>query len=827
MLKKLYQNFILKYPLEVLSLLLILLLSFGYYATKLEIDASSETLLLEDDIDLKFSREMSKRFKGENFLIITYRPHGEMFSQESQDEIRSLSTAFAKLSLVKSVDSILSMPLLLSPPKAIKELVDDVKTLENSKVDSSLIKNEFLNNPLYRGNIISKDLKTSAIILNLHPDDEYAKLLEERNRLSASLTDAQKEELKTVTKAFKLHRDERRIIEQANIQDIRQIMAEHQTNSTLFLGGVNMIANDLVTFVKNDLLIYGSTLVLILIIILWVVFRTLRWVLLPIFISILSVIAVSSTLGFFAWEITVISSNFIALQLIITISIVLHLIVHYNELLNKYPRASNQRIVLATILAKGTPTFFAIITTIAGFSSLMISHIKPIINLGWMMSAGIALSLLIAFIVFPTVVVKLPKLKVKAKKDKKAETAYSFTKISSNIVKNDKKSIFIVTAFIMVFSLSGASMLIVENSFINYFKQNTEIYKGMKVIDEELGGTTPLDIILTFKSIDSPKISHEKDEEANEFEDEFNEEANDEQYWFTTEKMDKIIEVHNYLESIHEIGNVQSLASILKIGKELNNNNELDGLSLGLLYTHLPEQYKKLILSPYISIEHNQARFSTRIIDSNEALRRNQLLHKIQNDLKELVPPKVAEVKLSNLMVLYNNMLQSLFDSQIATLGFVLLIIAFMFLLLFRSIKIALIALAVNIVPIGIIFGFMGWFNIPLDIMTITIAAIAVGIGVDDTIHYLHRFKDEFEKTGDYLSSVETSSNSIGHAMQYTSVTIMLGFSILVLSNLVPTIYFGLLTMLVMFAALIADLILLPKLLILFKPFIKASSKAE
>jgi predicted RND superfamily exporter protein len=283
--------------------------------------------------------------------------------------------------------------------------------------------------------------------------------------------------------------------------------------------------------------------------------------------------------------------------------------------------------------------------------------------------------------------------------------------------------------------------------------------------------------------------------------------------------MDKILEIHDYLDSIEEIGTVQSLASILKIGKELNNEKELDGLALGLLYTHLPEKYKNLILSPYINIEHNQVRFSTRVVDSNEALRRDELLTKIQHDLDTMISPKIGNFKLSNLMVLYNNMLQSLFDSQISTLGFVLAIIFLMFIFLFRSVYVALIAIGVNIVPIGLIFGFMGWFSIPLDIMTITIAAIAIGIGVDDTIHYIHRFKEEYDHSQDYTSAVQASANSIGHAMEYTSVTIMLGFSILVLSNLIPTIYFGLLTMLVMGAALLANIILLPKVLMLFKPF--------
>jgi len=816
MLKQFYQNFIFKYPRSILALLLMGIFSFGYYATKLEIDASADTLLLENDPTLKLSREMSQRFTDSSMLIVTYTPKSEMLSNESLETIKTLSNELEKLPLVKSVDSILTVPLLLSPPAPISELINDVKTL--SEVDKHLAKEEFLRNPLYAGNLVSKDFKTSAVILNLYQDKLYASLRQKKELLEQKVNRTAEEEfaLEVTKKAFKIHRDEQRVLEHKNIEEIRAIIAKHQEKASLFLGGVNMIANDIVGFVKSDLVIYGSTLIVILLLVLWFVFGQLRWVLLPLLISVLSVLSITSTLGFFGWEITVISSNFIALQLIITLSIVLHLIVHYNEMILKYPKVNHRKIILLTVLNKATPTFFAIITTIAGFSSLIISNIKPIINLGWMMSAGIALSLIISFIVFPTVLLMLKKGEAKEREKCDLNKVCSFTQYCLNIVLKDKKGIFVATAIIFIFSLSGASKLIVENSFINYFKQDTEIYKGMKVIDEKLGGTTPLDIILTFKSNET--ITTVKSEE-DDFEDEFAETENDAQYWFTKEKMDKILEVHNYLDSIEEIGTVQSLASILKIGKELNNNKELDGLALGLLYTHLPEKYKNLILSPYINIDHNQVRFSTRVVDSNEALRRDELLKKIQHDLGEMVDPKVGTVQLSNLMVLYNNMLQSLFDSQISTLGFVLGIIFLMFIFLFRSVYVALIAIGVNIVPIGLIFGFMGWFGIPLDIMTITIAAIAIGIGVDDTIHYIHRFKEEYDHSQDYTLAVKASANSIGHAMEYTSVTIMLGFSILVLSNLIPTIYFGLLTMLVMGAALLANIILLPKVLMIFKPF--------
>lgn len=821
MLRKLYQNFVLKYPRAILLLLLVGVFSFGYYATKLEIDASSDTLLLDDDPSLKLTENMSKRYASSSMLIITYAPNTPMLSEESLENLKNLSEALEKLPLIKSVDSILTLPLLLSPPQEISELVGNVKTLSNSTPDKALVKSEFLSNPLYKGNLVSEDFKTTAVILNLVEDRKYGELKNQKKQLEAitNPTETQKSELSEITQAFKQHRDEQRALNQQNISDIRAIMTQYQSEASLFLGGVNMIANDIVGYVKSDLVIYGSTLVILLLLVLWFVFREIKWVIIPLIISVLSVLSITSALGFFGWEITVISSNFIALQLIITLSIVLHLIVHYNEMLHKYPKAKNEKLILTTILHKANPTFFAIVTTIAGFSSLIISNIKPVINLGWMMSAGIALSLIIAFVVFPTLLLLMPKSKVKTvTKDVTKRGSNAFIQKTLQMVLKDKKGIFITTAVILLFSITGATKLIVENSFINYFKEDTAIYQGMKVIDKELGGTTPLDIIVTFKE---EEVTVE--EEEDEFGDEFAQSANDAQYWFTEEKMNQIMKVHDYLESIPEIGTVQSLASILKLGTQLNNNKPLDGLSLGLLYTHLPNKYKNLILSPYVNVENNQVRFSTRIVDSNEELRRNELLQKVEADLNEIVHPKVADAKLSNLMVLYNNMLQSLFDSQISTLGFVLAIIFVMFLILFRSLKLALIAIAVNIVPIGMIFGFMGWFEIPLDIMTITIAAIAIGIGVDDTIHYIHRFKKEYHCNYDYRLSSQICANTIGNAMQYTSVTIMIGFSILILSNLIPTIYFGILTMLVMAAALIANLMLLPKVLMVVKPFKKLS----
>lgn len=823
MMKKIYDTFILKYPILVLLLLSLFVSILGYYSTKVEVDASAETLLLDDDKDLKFFREVNKRYNNSNFLIVTFTPHEDLLSNQSLDTIRNLSKDFLTVENIEGVDSILTVPLLQSPIRPISDLVAGVDSMETKEFDKKLIKNEFLTSPLYKNALVSSDFKTTALILNLKNDTKYFELLEKRNFLSTkekdkTITNEEKNELEKTLIEFKNHRDLIRKNDAKNIENIRSIIKNHETNGKIFLGGVNMIASDAISFVKNDLLIYGISLVLIFIFILWYIFRRIRWVVIPLLICFISIISTGGILGLFGWEVTVISSNFIALQLIITMSIVIHLIERYRELNIRYKNASQYKLVINTVLSKLIPCFFAIITTVVGFASLILSNIEPVINLGLMMSIGIIISLILSFIIFPIL------LLIIGKKDEfeKENTNSSFTEKCSYIVENYGKTIIIVTIISVIFSITGSSRLFVENSFINYFKSSTEIYKGMKVIDENLGGTSPLDIIIKFK--DDEKVATSKNEKQDEyvdFENEFIEKNDDKQYWFSQDKMDTIMAIHDYLESIPEIGKVQSLATLLKVGEILNKNERLDGITLALLYNQLPPKYKNLILSPYINIEKNEARITMRIIDSNPDLRRNILLTKINTDLREIIKNKETNYRLSNLMVLYNNMLQSLFNSQISTLGASIVILSIMFFILFRSFKIVFIALVSNMTPIFLLFGIMGWLNIPLDIMTITIAAIAIGIAVDDTIHFIHRFEEEFKIDKDYVKAMRRSHRGIGHAMYYTTIIIVIGFSILMLSNLVPTIYFGLLTGIIMISVLSADLLLLPKLLLMLKPYEK------
>lgn len=802
---------IVAFPKAVLAISLAICLGIGVFSYKLEIDASTQTLLLENDKDLAIWREIAKRYESKNFLVIAYTPNSSLLSKQSLNKIEAISKELESLESVDSVFSILKAPLLTNNPNlSISELIDDVPNLSKSGIDMSAAKDELLNSPLYKSSLTSSDFKTTSILVNLKDDEIYTKFLEQIAALKNStkeLSKNEQEELANLEIEFKKYRDAQRIAEHENIAKIREIIERHRGDERLFLGGISMIANDMVSFVKNDLAIYGSSVLLLLGLCLWLFFRQIRFVVLPVIVCFLSVILASGLFGLLGYEITVISSNYIALQLIITISVVIHLIVAYRELYLKHINYTNAQLVYLTLRSKFNPCFFAIFTTVIGFLSLCLSDIKPIIMLGAMMSVSISISLLVAFFIFGSLLMLLKKKAPKMS----FENHFKFTQWCANIAINNPKIIYAISIIIVAIGIYGITQLRVENSFIGYFKSDTEIYQGMKVIDQELGGTIPLDVIIKF----NPIKDNFSDDELSDFEDEFASEANDAKYWFNAYRLEIIKKVDKFLNQRDFIGNVGSLATLLEVGKSVNKGSELDPLALSLIYKNLPDEYKELILTPYLNIENNEVRFSIRTIDSDLNLRRNEFVKSLKTDLEELLKNEPVEVQVAGVMVLYNNMLQALFSSQVDTFIFVVLALFLVFVIIFRSLKLSAIGIVANLVPLCAVFGIMGIAGIPLDIMSITIAAISLGIGVDDIIHYIHRFKNE-NRLYSVTESIKRSHASIGYAMYYTSFAIFLGFSVMSLSNFWPTIYFGVLTDLVMVMMLLGALILLPAMIISF-----------
>jgi predicted RND superfamily exporter protein len=822
--RRFYDRVILKRPAIVILCLLAVVSFLGYKVKDFKLDASTETLIIETDEDLRYSRLISARYGGYDYLLVTYSPRTDLFSDESLSTLSRLRDEFLQLDTVLSVTSILDAPLLESPPVPVKELVSHIQTLESPKVDRDLARIEFKDSPLYRNLLVSPDLKTTGLQVKFKADEDYQELLARRDaflekQATTSLTAEETAEFKNVKEQIQNYREKRRKIRHQDIAAVRAIIDKYQKDAQLFLGGVSIITDDMINFIKKDLQTFGFGVAFFLIVTLGVIFRRKRWVFLPMLCCVFSAISMMGLLGLFGWKVTVISSNFISLQLIITMAVTIHLIVRYRELLRKHPEKDQRQLILETVSLMLTPCLYAALTTIAGFGSLLLCNILPVRSFGWMMSAGIAVSLLITFLFFPAALMLMKKVPPHVKKEKRL----SLTATLARFNEAHGTLILVVSAVLFILSAIGISRLVVENSFINYFKETTEIHQGMKIIDQKLGGTTPMDIIIDViepkaavpqAATETPSASDDEFEKFDEFD-----KGNDEKYWFTAEKMALVTRIHDYLESLPETGKVMSLGTMLKVAEKINDGKALDNFQLALVYSELPEKFKNIILKPYVSPKHNQLRYSIRIKDSEKSLRRNALLTKIRYDLVNKLGLEKRQIHLTGLLVLYNNMLQSLFRSQVLTLGVTVLLLLGMFLILLRSLKTALIALAPNLLAICVVLGFIGWLNIPLDMMTITIAAISIGMAVDNTIHYIYRFRYEFKITGKYTEVVHRCHSSIGRALYYTSLTVIIGFSILALSNFIPSIYFGLLTGLALSIALIAALTLLPQLIIVFKPF--------
>ena len=794
MFSQFYRKNIIYRPKLTILVLFLLLVSFGYYSKDFKLDASSDTLLLENDPDLKYLREVNNRYGSKEFLILTYTPEEAMNSEKSLNNLLSLKYKIQSLDWVYSVITLLDVPLLNNSDTPLAERLQNFTTLKSENVDIERGFEEILSSPVFKNFVISEDGKTTGIIVNIKEDVNLK-----------NLDDKSKEEIEK-------YKDLRKKKNHKNIVEIRELIKSYKNIGKIYLGGIPMIADDMMSFIKNDIIVFGIGVLLFIIVTLWFLFKKLIWIIVPLSSCFFSVLIMTGLLGLIGWKVTVISSNFIALMLILTMAMNIHMSTRFLQLKKNNPNLKNSEIIFMTTSKMFWPIIYTALTTICAFLSLIFSEIKPVIDFGWMMSLGLITSFLITFTLLPTLINLLSTEKINIEVESKSK----ITEFLGEISINSRPTIFLITLVVIISSIVGISRLEVENSFINYFNKNTEIYKGMKLIDEKLGGTTPLDIIIKFPTFEKDKLTVADDE----FEDWGDEENHDNRkYWFTKDKIEKIEKVHSYLESNPFVGKVLSFSSILKVAKQLNNNKPLDTLEIGVFYSKIPDTIKKEVIDPYISIEDNEARISLRIKDSEKNLRRNDLIKKIEYDLENQIGLESNEYKLAGVLILFNNLLQSLFKSQILTLGFVMSGIFAMFLILFRNIKLSLIGVVPNFIAAFFILGIIGLLEIPLDMMTITIAAITIGIAVDNSIHYIYRFKEEFFQNNSYEKTIKLCHSTVGIAILNTSITIVFGFSILVLSNFIPTIYFGVFTGLAMLLAMISVLTLLPSLILLTKPF--------
>jgi predicted RND superfamily exporter protein len=856
-----YDALVLRRPLVSLFLVLLLVAGFASQTPKIKLDASADSLLLRGDASLDLFREVGREYAAEEFLLITWQPEGPLLAPASVDPLKAMADELRKLDGVSSVTTVWDVPLLESPRVTLSEITSDkpLPTLATPGIDRELVLQELTTSPIYSELLASTDGTLTAVQINLQRDDRYSDLLYAREALrkkdrDAQLSTEEAEELSSIELQFKAHTAASLGKQNTLVENVRTIAAKYEGDAKLFVGGVPMIASDMVGFVSSDLVLFGSAILGVMVIVLAVIFRRVRWVVIPLVTCMSAVIVMLGLLGSLDWRMTVISSNFVAVLLIVSLALSIHLIVRYRELHALNPDGDLHDRVRDTMRLMAVPCFYTAVTTIVAFVSLVVSGIQPVIDFGWMMTVGIFVAVLLAFIIVPCLMLIWPQGRpVKHDGDDQALTL-KFAAVTDN----HGGKILLTSAALLLATIYGISRLEVENRFIDYFHESTEIYQGMELLDAKLGGTISLDIILSAPDFDAelPGVlpsngavstvpiaeddpfaeesvdfsmaapaedSVGDDEWGDDFDggfDDFSNSADEEfkpSYWFSLQGMRELDGLHNYLDSLPETGKVLSLSTVFTVVKDLMGN-DIGGVELALVQKSLPDNIKSLVVDPYFSEGKEQARLTLRVKETSKDLRRDVFLRDVRNHMVNNLGFEPERVQFTGMLVLYNNVLQSLFKSQILTLGTVFLAILIMFLLLFRSFWLALIALAPNMLAAGMVLGVMGLVGIPLDIMTITIAAIVLGIGVDNCIHYVHRYMKEFPKDRNYRATMYRCHGSIGRALYYTTVTVMVGFSMLTLSSFNPSIYFGLLTVLAMAAAVLGALLLLPRLIMVFKP---------
>ena len=826
MIANIYRRIVIDFS-KITLLFLIIVTIFSLYQSKnFNLDASSDALLLEGDPDLQYLREVNETYGFKDFLVLTYTPVSDFREKETILNLQLLKSKIEKLTWVDNVITLIDVPLLKSTDEGLMERLKNYKTLAYPEIDKDRGFEEILNSPIYKNYVISEDGKTSGIVVYLKKDERLAEYIKIKDKYfyqteETGLSKEEKRNYKKFIKEYEEYKNLYNIRNHQNITEIRDVISRYGESAKIHLGGIPMIADDMMSYIKSDIVVFGIGVFIFIILTLWFIFRNLKWVAMPLLGCATSVIIMIGLLGLIGWKVTVISSNFIALMLILNMAMNIHLTVRFLQLKKESLHLSKGEAVFEASKKMMLPILYTVLTTICAFLSLVFSGIKPIIDFGWMMTLGLLVSFSVTFLLLPSLINLLSSDSEIGIKDNEKSI---ITSALGSFTKKNRILIFGSTLIIIIFSVVGISKLEVENSFINYFDKETEIYKGMKKIDDELGGTTPLNIILKFPT--SQKVNQLEDDEFDEWEEEDDANEDKAKYWFTRDKMDKILKVHDYLDSLPQIGKVLSFGSILRVAEDLNNK-ELQSLEIAVLYSKIPEAIKAEIVSPYISVEKDEARISVRIKDSLKDLRRNDLINKINLELNTKLGLEKDEYKLAGVLILFNNLLQSLFKSQILTLGIVILGIFLMFFVLFRNITVSLIGIVPNFIAAFFILGIIGLLKIPLDMMTITIAAITIGIAVDNSIHYIYRFREEFEKINDYNETLDKCHSTVGVAILNTSITIVFGFSILVLSNFIPTIYFGMFTGIAMLLAMISVLTLLPKLIITFKPFDKKINSLE
>jgi hypothetical protein len=778
-------------PRIVLAVIAAVTIALGWQALGFRIDASPDTLLTPNNEHYVQTRVVNERFATAEMLVIAYQPRDhELLSDATFEDLRGLTREISALPRVASVRSLLNVPIPGDGNGTAALASLSGSSFEERELPFDELSRALRGHPIYEGLLVDEAQTITSLQVLFSADEALAaldaRILEaERQALGGELSGTQKERLESLRRRAEPLQRALSNAREEEVTRIGDIVAVYRDDADVYVGGIHALEHGLIGIIEHDVAVFGSAIAVAICSMLLILFRSFRWMMVPVAACAISVTCTVGVFVLLGLETTVISANFVALQLILTLAVVMHLIVEYRQSAARHPEWPVGSLIDATMRRKTKPCLYAGLTTSVGFASLLVSGIQPVISFGWMMIIAMGISLAVTLILFPSAIALFQPGRPGATGGR---LTTALLERLARLATRRKGFVLAASAAVFLWGLSGAFLLELENSFLDYFDESTDIHRDLAFIDRHLGGTTPLDVVYTIPEAErSPDLV------------------------LTAEAVQALQRIHNELEQHEAVGKVLSVTSFTALARRLNGDRPLTETELTAAYRLIPDEVRDELLGSFFAPDQHQVRFSTQIQDTTAGLDRSALLQDIRAGLESL---GVAEddYQLTNLAVLYEDILSQLFTSQASTIAVVLAALAAAFWASFGSLSVALTALVPNVLAATAVFGIMGWLGIELDVMTITIAAVTIGIAVDDTIHYVHRFL-EVRRDEDGEQAVLTVHRTVGFPILYTTIIITLGFSLLALSDFVPSVLFGALTGFAMVVALIADLTLLPVLL--------------
>ncbi|MBI2930102.1 MAG: MMPL family transporter [Planctomycetes bacterium] len=789
------------------------------------VEAGTDVLLNEDDPDLAYYNESRADWAYDEYVIVCCHRKEGWFSPEAMALLRDFTDRLERVPHAKTVLGITKVPLLRNVPGALLPvpvtLVDPKGELD-ARVNLEKAKKELLGHTQAVGNLISANGQDTSILVYLDLPEDIVVTEPERMRLMARREDAeaQKRLHEVVEPRFKAGKVELNRRREMFVNVIRELAREWSPkfDEPVRLSGLSHININLLEHIRSDLSTFGVASFALFTLALLLIYRRPRWVALPMVACALPVVVILAVMVSADRKVTVITSNLPVLLFVLMLPYSVYFVERYRERRTLYPDEDPKVSTARAPMEIWIPCLYSCTTTMAGTASLMTSGINPVRTFGLMMTVGMAMGLATIMLFLPSAHLSLPGVTVTGA-GAASELGGPLKALVALCLRRPAVVLGASVALLAV-SIWGATRLKVETKFIDYFRPSSEIYQGLDYIDNRMGGTTPLEVILesdvkrrleceTCAKVVAPAdLDGEKKCRA------CGKKPKERPGFFETPAGLAAIEaVGRFFDTVPETGNVRSFKTLVdEVRKAVKMKEE------PLIRT--VASMAKEQAAEFCNRDFSVSRVLVRMKETAPTLNRNRILAGLRVHLASLQEKELKGVRArpTGIFLLYANMLNSLIESQKDTFLMVVGAIFTMLCVLFRNPLLAAIVLVPQVLPVFVVLGVMGFAGVPLDMVTVMIASVAMGVGIDAAIQYTVRYRIELAATGgDVAQAIRRSHATIGRAIMIATSIVFTGFVILALSRFVPTMYFGLFTGLAMLMGLLASLTALPSAFVVLR----------